>query len=447
MLEDDALGALLMRPEQLLQIDLTEDDFARPGSRAIYRALLRLHADNEAINIVSLREAMSAAGTLTLAGGPEALAKLAYKMPPRDLPLHKLREKAKLRGIEKALSSAMAACADGSLDEAIGALADAHAAALSGTAKNRTENVLELCTGLLEEMRSPPDPNDNTHLGFEILSELAGPMPRQTSIGVLADTNVGKSTFSMEMLVRMAARNVVCGYLSVEDQKRRVRARVAGMLTGVSSRSILQHRMNSDEGKRFYENFQEIVRLEKHLHFAVLQGGTDADVRAAMSELAHRGCRAVVIDYLQKIEPYRERKQDNKATRVAEMCSRITSHAQRLNMLVVIVSQCTRDKQRMNECPTKHDMKESGELENMLDVVIGLWRECEDDRSPTWARLIKTKDGGLGGSWCMQRDKETGRMEEIKGSDKQDPPDSKGDWQHRKKKQGSSNGQAGGYGR
>jgi replicative DNA helicase len=115
---------------------------------------------------------------------------------------------------------------------------------------------------------------------------------------------------------------------------------------------------------------------------------------------------------------------------VADIATQITGHAQKLNGVLLLVSQCTRDKQRMNECPSKHDMKESGDLENMLDCVIGLWREYEDDHAPTWARLVKTKDGGLGGSWCLQRDN-AGRLEEVEASHRMPAPDARGEWGHR----------------
>jgi len=86
----------------------------------------------------------------------------------------------------------------------------------------------------------------------------------------------------------------------------------------------------------------------------------------------------------------------------------------------------------MNECPTKHDMKESGDLENMLDAVIGIWREYEDDFAPMWCRLLKVKWGGVGRHFGLQRSQSTGRLEEVPDSDQMEPPDARGDWSHRK---------------
>jgi replicative DNA helicase len=252
----------------------------------------------------------------------------------------------------------------------------------------------------------------------------------QTSIGILADTNVGKSTFALEVLARMAARNIVCGYVSIEDQRARVRARVAGLLSGVSSRAILQHQLNEQGRYMLTRGFAEIDRLKRHLHFSILQGGTADDVCAALSELAHRGVRVFVVDYVQKLRSLR-RGRDSRVDEISEAMSKITSHVHRLNGVLFLVSQCSRDKERKNECPRLNDAKGSGDLENELDIVIGLWREYDGDHSPIWARLLKTKDGGLGGSWAMER-ADSGRLEEIDGSHRtQVPPDARGEWGHR----------------
>lgn len=430
-LERAVLGSVVMRPKLMLTMGLSEGEFYGESHRLIWRSLQRLTADNEPINTSTLRADLADIGKLGAIGGDDYLLSLTDTIPDEHLPTERLRRLARLRGVKEAAGRLVQECATGDLERALAALADATAASHAGAPRNATEDVLELCESLLEEMANPVDRSRLIHPGYELLRNGLGLIPRQTTVGILADTNVGKSTYLLETLSRMARRGTPTGYLSVEDQRPRVRARIAGMLTGVSSRKILQHDLTREELTKLAHGFNEIVPLKKNFHVAILQGGTDADVCAAMSELAQRGCVAIGIDYLQKITPSTKNR-NNKAHEVADIATRITAHGQRLDAITFLLSQCTRDKQRQNECPSKHDMKESGDLENMLDAIIGLWREYEGDDSPTWARLLKTKDGGLGGSWCLQRSQETGRFDEVPGSDQMKPPDGRGEWTHRK---------------
>jgi replicative DNA helicase len=427
-LEREVLGAVLLRPELLLSLEVAEGDFYSPAHARIWRELVYLGAEGEAINESTLRARLADVHQLAAVGGDDYLLGLTDRIPALPLPVERLRRLARLRALKAASQRLAAACDTGELEQAVDALTAVHQASLEGTPRNKPVSVLELCEGLLEEQERPVEQGQLFHPGYQIMRDVVGLIPVQTSIGILADTNVGKSTFALEVLVRMASRNIVCGYVSLEDQRARVRARIAGMLSGVSSRAILQHQLNDRGREMLARGFTEIDRLKRHLHVSILQGGTADDVCAAISELAHKGVRVFVVDYIQKIRS--RTRQNKRADEIASAMSQITSHVHRLNGVLFLVSQCSRDKNRKNQCPSLQDAKETGDLENELDMVIGLWRELDDDHSPTWARALKTKDGGLGGAWCLQRS-DSGRLEEVEGSHRMTPPDAKGEWQHR----------------
>jgi len=436
-LERFTLGACLLRPELLLQLDLNEADFYSPAHVQVWRSLLALHADGEPVNTLSLRSRLFDSGRLQAAGGEDFLLSLTDVIPPDHLPTASLKRLTRLRAIQRALFSALARVEAGELEETITAIAGVHAASLEGASrKSLTKNVLELYQALLEDLARPDAVGQLLHPGYEVMRRQLGMVPIPSTFGLLADTNVGKSTLGLEMLVRMAQGGTAVGYISVEDQEPRVRARLAGMLSGVSSQRILQRSMSYEETNQLYSGYDAVERLKPFLHVSVMQGGSELDVCAAMTELAQRGCLLVIADYLQKMRPANSFG-GNRAHGFSDIATAITSHSQKLGMCLGLVSQMSRDKNRQNECPGKHDMKESGDLENMLDVVIGLWREKEDDHAPIWARLIKAKDGGVGKSWSLVRDA-AGRLHEVEGSDRMEPPD-RGEWS--KKKRGGGYGQ------
>lgn len=430
-LEREALGSVLLLPETLHRMPFSEPDLYSPAHARIWRELVYLGAEGRQIHTSSLRARLAEVRQLVAVGGDEYLDKLTDTIPSGHTEHFELIAKlARLRRLKAAAMRLAAQCETGDLEEAVSALTGVHEAAREAPERNKPLNVLELCEGLLEEQERPIDTARRYHPGYQIMREVLGLLPARTSIGVVARTNVGKTTFVMETLARMAARNIVCGFVSIEDQHERMRARIAGLLAGVSSRAILQHQLNEHGRAILARGYAEIDRLKRHLHFSIMQGGTADDVCASLSELAHRGCRVFVVDYIQKVRGGQRRGSYSRVDEISEAMSKIVSHVHKLDGVLFLVSQCSRDKERQNECPTLSDLKGSGDLENELDAVIALWREFDDDYSPIWARLLKTKDGGLGGSWCLQRS-EAGRLEEVEGSHHMQPPDQRGEWGHR----------------
>lgn len=76
--ERAVLGAILLDPETLRRVDgvLTPEDFASKAHRLIYRRILEIDEDGDAIDLVSLTARLDEAGDLARVGGVEYLAKL-----------------------------------------------------------------------------------------------------------------------------------------------------------------------------------------------------------------------------------------------------------------------------------------------------------------------------------------------------------------------------------
>lgn len=85
--------------------------------------------------------------------------------------------------------------------------------------------------------------------------------------------------------------------------------------------------------------------------------------------------------------------------------TRLKAHAARLGVALVIVSQLSRPKDKGEGYePNKHDLKESGDLENGAEYVVLLWRSKDHDFAPVHLKLAKSKNGGIGNVWFMQRE-------------------------------------------
>jgi len=83
--EESVLGAILLSERTMYSLVIEEalrpEDFYRERHRLIYAAMLGLYERSEAIDTVTVTDALRAAGTLEQAGGPEGVDLLAGAVP------------------------------------------------------------------------------------------------------------------------------------------------------------------------------------------------------------------------------------------------------------------------------------------------------------------------------------------------------------------------------
>lgn len=86
-------------------------------------------------------------------------------------------------------------------------------------------------------------------------------------------------------------------------------------------------------------------------------------------------CDLVVIDYIQLMQSDNKYQQD-KREKIGEISTGLKRLALKYDVPIIILSQLTRALEaRENKRPTLSDLKESGDLEQDADVVIGLYRD------------------------------------------------------------------------
>lgn len=96
----------------------------------------------------------------------------------------------------------------------------------------------------------------------------------------------------------------------------------------------------------------------------------------------------VIIDYLQII------KAEGKVTRYerfSNIAEDLKVMAKELNIIVLVASQVTRDKDRKTNEVFLHDCKESGSIENSCGLLLGAWRDRSDTSLLTLKVLKNTK--------------------------------------------------------
>jgi len=411
-LERAVLGTCLMWPEALLELDVTEADFHSDAHRRIWRALCWLQAEGEPVDQVRVRERLESTGEADRAGGFDYLLGLTDVNTTRHPPTRRLKELTRLRSLHAEHGKLALALERGDL-EGCTALASGlqvlcedtgSAEAEVITAWDCAESAFEVLAGRSQRVLE-------VHPGLPEMREMLGDLEIGSVTFLGADTNVGKSSILLEMLLGAAERTVVAGYISREDLRVLIGRRFLAMLSGVPAHRIKRKEVSREEWQRLTHAAQALQNLSPRLLVNQHRGGTELGVCAAMTRMAQRGAKLIGVDYAQAIEL--SGGAVDRRNELARVCKRIGSHAERVGVAVVIASQLTVPQGAEGKEPGKWALKESRDLANMADNIVLAWREQESEFAPIRLKVAKGKDGGVGNKWAMQRDKETGRLREV----------------------------------
>ncbi|MER2111139.1 MAG: DnaB-like helicase C-terminal domain-containing protein [Solibacillus isronensis] len=110
----------------------------------------------------------------------------------------------------------------------------------------------------------------------------------------------------------------------------------------------------------------------------------------------------VMIDYLSIIKP--EQTGQNRNIEIGQIANDLKTMAKELSVHVIALSQLSRSiESRPNKRPMNSDLRESGEVEQIADMIIGLYREGyynEELNKGTWQPfefcVTKNRNGGVG---------------------------------------------------
>lgn len=234
-------------------------------------------------------------------------------------------------------------------------------------------------------------------IGIRAIDAQLGGLAAGNLVIIGADTGVGKSSVALHLAHTLDTIGIATGYISCEDARGVVGSRAVAMRGNVSA---LRMRTGQLDPREIHEATSgvEAWRTSK-AHVAYEIGSTDRDVAGSMSRLVHEhGAQILYVDYVQTINPAKSsgsRREDVRA-----IASKLKGEAARLGVPIVLLSQIARPKEGDN-VPGKHSLKESGDLENMAELILMLWKDASGQRVN--GKVAKAKWGGDGMLFSLER--------------------------------------------
>lgn len=410
MLERKVLGSCLLKPSLLLELPLTEQHFAGNVHRTIWSQLLWLHAEGQGVDTVRLYERLSSVGKLDAVGGHGYLLELTDTVPDSSPATRRLDELKRLRQLDEQALKLRRACEQGKLEQAEQFAAGLGVFAVEAPEHEPLVTAWDCAELVYDELHGHSKRVVEVYPGLPLMAELVGDLPVGSVTVLGADTNVGKSSIALEMLVGAASADVRGAYVSREDPRLLVGRKFLAMLSGVKPRKIRPGKLEDADWHRLSHAAQVIQSFGSKLVVSQRRGGSDVDTCAAMTRAAQQGAKLVVVDYIQAIR--KAAKAQDRRNEIYEVAQTIAAHADRIGVALVLLSQLTIPSgAKATDEPQKHWLKESRDLANMADNIILAHRNEENPFAPIYLRHAKGKEE-FGARWTMQRNAKTGRLEE-----------------------------------
>ncbi len=385
--ERSVLGAILIHNEAFNHAAevLEPRDFFRDAHRRIFEKMVQLSERNEAIDLVTLKEALTRSRELEEVGGPAYITALVDGLPRAtnvEYYARIVKEKATLRNLIFASNKILASAyeAEDDPDEIL----DGAEHAIFSIAENRVREGFISMRDLahqsfetIEQAHARKELITGVPSGFRDLDELTSGFQRGDLVIVAARPSVGKTALVLNVAQHVGTkeydgRKRTVGIFSLEMSKEQLFLR---MLT--SEANIDGHRLRT--GFLLEKDWGRLSHAlgtlsETKIYIDDTPGIGVLEMRAKARRLmAEHGLDLLVVDYVQLMQA--RGRFDNRTLELGAISRSLKGLAKELNIPILVISQLSRaPESRSDHRPLLSDLRESGALEQDADVVVLLFR-------------------------------------------------------------------------
>jgi replicative DNA helicase len=425
--ERSVLGAILIHNEAYnFAVELIDPgDFFRDAHRRIFQKMITLGERSEAIDLVTLKEALAQAGELEDVGGPAYIASLVDGVPRStnvEYYARIVKEKSTLRALIHA-STQIAQRAWEAEDDPNVILDDAEKTIFS-IAEDRARigfvsmrQIVDESLPKIEQLFEHKKLITGVPTPFDDLNMMTRGMQPSDLVIVAARPSMGKTSLVLNMAEYAALEHgQTVGFFSLEMSKEQLFIR---LLTSVAR--IDAHRLQTGTiGQRDYDRLsQAISRLsDAPIYIDDTPGLGVLEMRAKARRLAaEHGLHLVVVDYLQLMTG--RGRFENRTLELGAISRSLKGLAKELGVPVLALSQLSRAPEaRSDHRPLLSDLRESGALEQDADVVLMIFRpemypDCKEEEKGTAEIIIAKQRNGPTGTIHLAFLREHTRFESL----------------------------------
>ena len=394
--EQSVLGAALMDENILTQLitELEADMFYSEQNRAVYTQMAALFAENEAVDVVTLVDAL--AQDPAFQGADDAkiyVARLAETVPALsnvDSYIRIVREKYQTRRLIEAArtilqQSAEESDADMLLESAEQKIYDIRSGKDKSGVKTIKESILDVIATLQKLSGPDRDKFAGIPTGFTYLDTVLTGLGRSDLVILAARPGMGKTSFALNIATNVARlQKVPTIIFSLEMTCEQLTDRILSSTAGIDSQTFRTGRLNDSD-------WNDLVGASTLLYDVPIymddsSGISVPEIKAKIRQINQDPKREpiglVIIDYLQLMQS--AKRTESRVQEISDITRNLKIMAKELNVPVIALSQLSRAAEkttgRSDHRPQLSDLRDSGSIEQDADVVLFLYRAAYYNR-------------------------------------------------------------------
>ena len=294
---------------------------------------------------------------------------------------HVVREKSAQRRLLAEVDAALTiARGPGTAAEKLDRIAASLVALERGVQRRAPQRVGDLLPAALERYEALADGRAEAAIstGIGPLDRiLAGGLRLGRLYGIAARPSVGKSSLARTVLLHVAKAGAPALLLSQEMPGQEIADALVAEAGRIDGIHLQTGQFDDEDWGRMVEAAETLRTIPLHIDD---QGAlTLAQIRAKARQI--KGLKVLALDYLQLCtSTLRGDKSTN--DQIAEISKGLKALAMEMSLAVIVMSQLNREvERRQDKEPQLADLRDSGAIEQDLDVAVLLWTAREDDRS------------------------------------------------------------------
>lgn len=395
--EQSVLGAILLRPEILGWLEVSESDFFNPNNRHVFLAMKTIADAGAVVDDVTLEGELRRRQVFDGIGGWKTLRAIAesvvtwqnVEVYAKEIRRHRISRET-MGALSQALDAGNAgAGGEEFLSHAMQLLGGVRAGKESG-AVSAFDAAKAEADRMWADMEKGQRPGILT--GLAPVDKLTGGLPIGIPMILAARPSVGKSALALRLADYAAANGTPAHVLSNEDKVYGFAQRALANHSGVDVSSIRSRSIQGSEASAIWQAL-DVIKARSQLYLEEIQGFTVEQVirRIRVAQKAF-GTKLVIVDYLQLIKA--SHRGVSTRDRVSYAVEALADLAGTDNLALVIVSQLNRESDKDNRSPRLSDLAESGQIERVGKLIVALHDAGGDDELEL--HILKNHQGPIG---------------------------------------------------
>lgn len=380
--ESSILGGIMLDPDAMVRIVdiLTPSAFYLTAHQQIYKSLLELYHQSLPTDLLAVTSWLSDHKLLTKIGGKNKLVQLVDSTVSSvniDHLAHLVLEKYQRRQLITAGNQIVELGYDTTFEikEILGqSESKIFNLTTKGNEKFKAQAISDCLYEVFKELKQGYQPSFST--GLKDLDGLIGGLNKQDFIIIAARASMGKTWLGCHFANYIAMQQQLpVVFFSAEMSKSQLTKRFLAMHSGIDSSRLICNQIFRDE----MENLkQALVTLNQ---LPIIIDDTPASIQNPdrISSVLRRvkssrgSLGLVVMDYIQKLG---DRAAGNRAQNVGKFSGAFKDIAKEFDVPFVALAQINRGvESQTNKRPTMADIKDSGDIEQDMDVGLLLYRD------------------------------------------------------------------------